>query len=730
MSQPEPMRLSLLNVEAGAHGPLLNVLAASGHRATFHSSLEVLLAEIDQGEGPVCVIAADVDLTATAEALAARLGPHAPSLVHLAHPAEPSSASATARLPRGADRATIESTLYAAARTRARAIEVADLEQQVDALRESTAQQSAVVHHDLANPARVIAHVAEQVAQSELLSANGRLEIQSLVSAARGLARRVEGIPTVPARTPSHAVDTALRETVSNALTHIGVPASRVRWEPVDGDPVVHADPRNVRRVLEYLVADAACHAESLSVRVAAEGRSVRIEVLDRGTRYPSRSEDSAAIRFARSTLAEHGGEVSVRGREGGGTVVSTIWPGLVEVRSIGGAETDPDEGSGLDVWLIDDEPLVLRATSRLLKVWGHRPRSFGSGQAILEAAESGEAFPDAVICDADMPGMHGLEVLRRLRGIMPRTARILYTAHPATQAVIGAFNQGDIHRFIQKDEGPAGVEAALQAVSEEMQRDAHGAAQARLSNDLDELLSGDQLHLFLQPLFDAHTRRIVACEGLMRSKHPSFRGPLEILDAVRAFEQEVPLQASLSKRAEAIRTNLPDDVTLFLNIDPTLLANVERFDGGLSRLYPYADRIVLELTERARLGSDSEWAESVRRLRDLGFRIALDDVGAGYNSLGAVTAVQPEVIKLDISLISGIHRDTRKQELVRLLCDYARGFDIVTVAEGIEEAEEAAACADLGIRWLQGYHLARPMPFSDLRERHLFPPQAAAAAR
>ncbi len=99
-------------------------------------------------------------------------------------------------------------------------------------------------------------------------------------------------------------------------------------------------------------------------------------------------------------------------------------------------------------------------------------------------------------------------------------------------------------------------------------------------------------------------------------------------------------------------------------------------------------------------------------------FRVALDDVGAGYNSLGAVAAVKPDVIKLDISLVSGVHRDPRRAELVRLLCAYAAGQGMGTVAEGIEEAAEADVCTDLGVRWLQGYHLGRPMPLDDLSSR------------
>ena len=70
-----------------------------------------------------------------------------------------------------------------------------------------------------------------------------------------------------------------------------------------------------------------------------------------------------------------------------------------------------------------------------------------------------------------------------------------------------------------------------------------------------------------------------------------------------------------------------------------------------------------------------------------------------------------PEIIKLDISLVSKVHESTNKREMVRLLSEYARRHQISTVAEGIEEAPEAAVCAQLEVRWLQGYHLGRPGP-------------------
>ena len=106
--------------------------------------------------------------------------------------------------------------------------------------------------------------------------------------------------------------------------------------------------------------------------------------------------------------------------------------------------------------------------------------------------------------------------------------------------------------------------------------------------------------------------------------------------------------------------------------------------------------------------------------MRAKGFEIALDDLGAGYNSLGAVAAVSPEIIKLDISLVSNVHLSNSKKEMVYLLSEYAQKHSMKTVAEGIEVADEAEVCSQLGIKWLQGYHLARPMPLEQFMSTYV----------
>jgi EAL domain-containing protein (putative c-di-GMP-specific phosphodiesterase class I) len=131
----------------------------------------------------------------------------------------------------------------------------------------------------------------------------------------------------------------------------------------------------------------------------------------------------------------------------------------------------------------------------------------------------------------------------------------------------------------------------------------------------------------------------------------------------------------------------------------------------GDEPLLPFADRIVLEVTERAQLSSSEDLAATVQRLRDAGYRIALDDLGEGYAGLSWLVKLAPDIAKIDMSLVRNIHMSGMKRELVGLLVSVCRGARTVLVAEGVEVSEEAAMLRDLGCDLLQGYHFARPSP-------------------
>jgi EAL domain-containing protein (putative c-di-GMP-specific phosphodiesterase class I) len=118
---------------------------------------------------------------------------------------------------------------------------------------------------------------------------------------------------------------------------------------------------------------------------------------------------------------------------------------------------------------------------------------------------------------------------------------------------------------------------------------------------------------------------------------------------------------------------------------------------------------VVLEITERAALEEVDDVPGRAQRLRDLGFGLAVDDLGAGYAGLNSFAQLAPEYVKLDITLVSGIHRDRLRRKLIRSLTTLCSDMGITVVAEGVETPDERDTLVELGCDLLQGYLLGRP---------------------
>jgi EAL domain-containing protein (putative c-di-GMP-specific phosphodiesterase class I) len=151
----------------------------------------------------------------------------------------------------------------------------------------------------------------------------------------------------------------------------------------------------------------------------------------------------------------------------------------------------------------------------------------------------------------------------------------------------------------------------------------------------------------------------------------------------------------------------LPADATVFVNLHPIDLNDPELYqEGPLTRM---ASRVVLEITERASLESVPSLSQRLLELRSLGFRLAVDDLGAGYAGLTSMTHIEPEYVKLDMSLVRGIDGTPTKQKVVRSMAHLCDDLGMRVVAEGIETAAERDALGASGCGLLQGYFFARP---------------------
>ncbi len=244
------------------------------------------------------------------------------------------------------------------------------------------------------------------------------------------------------------------------------------------------------------------------------------------------------------------------------------------------------------------------------------------------------------------------------------------------------------------------------------------GAAQSadrlrELERKLDACLAGMTMHF--QPIVHASTRARFGYEALLRSTDNSLPHPGAILDAAERLERVPSLGRQVrAHTAKIIADAPPERGAMFVN-----LHLLDLFDRQLTSpfapLSKLASRVVLEITERTSLEGHADVRYRVAELRELGFRIAIDDLGGGHARMGAFSLMDTDFVKLDMSLVRDVEKHPMKQRLIRSIVDLCKAQDIVMIAEGVETDAEAQVLIDLGCDLLQGYVIARPAaPFCD----------------
>jgi EAL domain-containing protein (putative c-di-GMP-specific phosphodiesterase class I) len=224
------------------------------------------------------------------------------------------------------------------------------------------------------------------------------------------------------------------------------------------------------------------------------------------------------------------------------------------------------------------------------------------------------------------------------------------------------------------------------------------------------------QLWIAYQPIVSASERSVFGYEALMRSTESSLPHPLAMIDAAERLGCLDLLGRTVRARACGPIAATSTDALLFVNLHVTDLLD-PTLSSQASPLSKIAHRVVLEITERASLDDIKDARTRVASLRDMGFRIAVDDMGAGYAGLTSFAMLEPEIIKLDMSIVRDVHQTRTKQKIIRSMTALAKDMGMLVVAEGVETVEERDTLIELGCDLLQGYLFARPGPaFPEIR--------------
>lgn len=218
-------------------------------------------------------------------------------------------------------------------------------------------------------------------------------------------------------------------------------------------------------------------------------------------------------------------------------------------------------------------------------------------------------------------------------------------------------------------------------------------------------------IDMVFQPIVALDTRRIFAFEALAR-----FPGDALAPDAWFARAADVGLGLELELEAAALALDrleaLPHPYRLSVNASPDTIVS-PAFDALLAR--HDSARLMVEITEHTTVDDYRRLRERLAALRAKGVLVAIDDAGAGFASLRHILHLDPDVIKLDISLTRGIDGDTRRQTMVSAIRAFAAGTNATIVVEGVETEGELRTLLGLGIEYAQGYHLARPARWRDV---------------
>lgn len=367
-------------------------------------------------------------------------------------------------------------------------------------------------------------------------------------------------------------------------------------------------------------------------------------------------------------------------------------------------------------VLIVDDDPAMRRVCARVLEGEGWTVVVVELGKdAEAAVCDHAQDF-DCVVSDVNMPGMDGFAVVAAVRRHDPDLPVLLMTGDPSLDGAVKALDSGAVSYLTKPfshETLAAGVARAARRHGLERMRKRAETYQRELASATGENLEArfqsalDRSWMAFQPIVDVSTRTVFAYEALIRTEEQSLRRPDLLLATAERLERIHQLGRTVRAAVARAAVEAPDSALLFVNVHGLELTDEELYapDGPLAKL---SKRVVLEITER--IGIDEvAGPTSVAMLRRLGYRIAVDDLGAGYAALGALATLEPEVVKLDMSLVRDIERHPTKRRVVGAIATLCRELGSKVVAEGVETVAERTVLVDLGIDLLQGYLFAKP---------------------
>ncbi len=244
--------------------------------------------------------------------------------------------------------------------------------------------------------------------------------------------------------------------------------------------------------------------------------------------------------------------------------------------------------------------------------------------------------------------------------------------------------------------------------------------AMRELEVDLNNAIEQDELRIFYQPIIDAKSKAVVACESLLRWQHPT-KGLISP-DSFIQFAEDSGVITRLGewvlRQALSEARRLPNHIRIAVNISPVQIHSatlIPTIVNALAANDIAPDRLEIEITESVMI-SDTEFTmKRLQQLKEIGLRIALDDFGTGFSSLSYLRQFQFDKLKIDKSFTEDLESNEDSRAITRATLHLAKALGMRCTGEGVETTGQGIFLADNGCDELQGYMISRPKPLEEL---------------
>lgn len=381
---------------------------------------------------------------------------------------------------------------------------------------------------------------------------------------------------------------------------------------------------------------------------------------------------------------------------------------------------------------VIDDDALSRRLAAAALRVIGVATAlEARDGREALDRLRANAAGIDVAICDLDMGGMDGVELLTRLHTERPEIAIVLLSGidRAVVQAVegmakgLGMRVLGALSKPLDRDQ-LAGLIARLNVGSHATDSVAVFAGQIS-AVEVNMALASNRFVPHFQPRISLATGALVGCEALIRWKHPrhGLIGPQRFMPLARDAGLLLPITWHMLARCFAEARRWFDaglDLTLSINIPIELLEQPSVTENIVALARDFAvplDRLIFEIAEKSAVGFDAVMIGNLARLRLRGVRFAIDHFGTGYASMAQLLRVPFTELAIDRSFVAGAVRHPNMRTILESSLDLGRRLGLHTIAEGLESGDELNMLRVLPCDSAQGNLISPPIDGDALRQ-------------